>query len=714
MPWTKLVGFKRSLTTISRAFLFLFATALAVAAVVVIWAFELKLTKFPVYIYSSPVRISVGDDIDNVEMTERLTRLGYTRTSKGNVGLGEWRLSDWSLTINFRKPPVSGYRLIQGPVNMNLESGRIKDIRLMRSQQQASEIIFEPEILHIIAARGYGQELCRFVPLKEIPQLLVDAIVLTEDSNFMSHHGIDWSSVLTAIKSNIEAGRYVQGASTITQQLIKMTLLSNEKTLWRKINEIVLSIVADAIYSKKTILESYLNRVYFGQLGAYPINGVYEAASELLGKSLDELDASDCALLAATIRGPNVINPFRHPERATGRRNIVLGILLKNGKISREAYDEALEKPVSMQKPGASPVRAPGLMDLVSSTDSMTQATMEKTNRFVVTTIDPILQLRMDSGLRKLVEPSVSLQAMLLNPENGSIMALHAQAGMYKKSFQGSLDLFSPFVMIPAFSTEKKSAPKYALTSQIFLKDSDNESFTVLQSFRNDRPSLISRIIRSVGADRVSEVLREAGVDSELKSTGEILIGPVDIQKLASIYSLAANVGDFSEPSIVYKTGNLETPDSRARRRPALSASAIYLVNHMLKNTSQTDEGDNMALNLNKIPSRLISTDPEGTWGIVYNSNALMVIRLNAVLRDTGRISAFTDYVMAPLISRTATAHAPSGILFRRICSESGLRATSMCSKISVEPFISGTQPHEWCPIRHELDTRKPLKGKIQ
>lgn len=712
MPWKKPASVRKYLKLALKTIFLAVGLMIAIGAGLVIWAFEVRLKNYPVYIYSSPTKISVGDDINNLELSERLARLGYTRTSSGSVNLGEWRLSDWSMTINFRRPPISGYRVIQGPVNISLEANKIKDIRLMRSQQQSGEIILEPEILTVIPAKGFPPELCRFSPIREIPTLLIDSIVLTEDTNFYSHHGIDWASLLIALRSNIEAGRYVQGASTITQQLIKMTLLSNEKTILRKISEIVLSVIADAIYSKDRILESYLNRVYFGQLGAFPIHGVQESASELLGKSLEELDASDCALLAAIIRGPNVINPFRHPERATARRNIVLGLLLKNGRIARDAYEEALSKPVTMQRPGAIPVKIANLTDLVSSSEAMSRATEGKTNRFLVTTIDPLLQLRMDAGFRKMLEPSLNAQAIVMNPETGAIMALYSPAGNLTEARGGTLDLFAPFLLVPAFSTEKKSAPKYALTSKIFLRDSDKDSVTIQESFHADRKALMAKMIQTLGADTIYEVLREIGVKVDLKSNGELVIGSVDIKTLAAIYSVLANVGDHAEPSLILQAPQIERSDLSQRRKRHLNSSGIYLINHMLKKKIHINDYEDIAQNLNLVPSWFDSVDSGGMWSIVYSSGAMMVLGINGGAKDRAKVLGLMEQIVEPLLNRNSTSYVPIGVIFRRICSESGLKATSMCPRISQEPFLTGTQPHEWCPLRHEMDLKKTLRGK--
>ncbi len=712
MPWNKIAKTKTFLVITFKA---LFLCAIVIAALasgIVIWAFQFKLQSYPVYIYSAPARIPVGADIHDLELAERLKRLGYKQTSSSHVGLGEWRLSDLSVAVNFRKPPFPSFMIIQGPVNISVDTGKITEIRLMRSQQQVNEIFIEPEILHIIPAKGYPASLCRFKPLDEIPPLLVEAIIQTEDSNFFSHHGIDWASFWLAIKSNLEAGRYVQGGSTITQQLIKMTLLSNEKTIWRKMNEIVLSIAADAIYSKKTILESYLNRVYFGQLGAFPINGVHEAASELLGKSLDELDASDCAFLAATIRAPNVINPFRHPERAIGRRNIILGLLLKIGKITREEYDEALSKPIVMQRPGSVPVKVPNLVETLSSTEEMIVASNSQTNRFVVTTIDPLIQLRLDTALRKFTDPSMAPQVIVTSPETGNVIVFFAPADYKNERIEASLDLFSPFVLVPAFSPDRKSAPKYSLNSQFFTKDAEHGSATILDSFRIDRGSLTSRMIETLGPQTITDVFNETGIYSNLTGSGAIKLNDINIGKVAEIYSVAANLGDYTKLSFIYPPTGKLGPAATTARKVSLNPAAIYLMNHMLKTVVKPEDPDSIGLNLNRTPSKIISVDTNGVWGIIYNSEALMVIRLNGDIKDTGKLSSLMDYVMEPLLERTTTSNIPVGILFRRICSESGLRATSICAKVSFEPFLTGTLPHEWCPLRHEVDPKKGVKPK--
>lgn len=182
------------------------------------------------------------------------------------------------------------------------------------------------------------------VDVTTLPDYVRYAFVAAEDARFYEHHGVDLWRIGGALLSNIKSGGYSEGASTITQQLIKLTHLSADKTLARKANEAVLALVLETRYSKDDILGMYMNTVYFGH-GAY---GIEAAARAYFSKSASELDIAQSAMLAAIIKAPSSYAPHIAPERALTRRNWVLGEMLRQGYISQTEYDAALVQPIEL------------------------------------------------------------------------------------------------------------------------------------------------------------------------------------------------------------------------------------------------------------------------------------------------------------------------------------------------------------------------------
>ncbi len=200
----------------------------------------------------------------------------------------------------------------------------------------------------------YYLERRTFIPYFRIPEYVKKAFISIEDIRFYEHHGIDFIRIIGALYSDIRAGAYVQGASTITQQLAKMLFLKPEKSLIRKIKEVALSVQIERRYTKDEILGLYLNQVYFGTQ-AY---GLVAASQTYFGKRVEELSISDAALLAALPKAPTRYSPFRNPEKALRRRNLVLQKMMEYGFIDEVQYRVASMEPLP-SKPFRRKYRAP-------------------------------------------------------------------------------------------------------------------------------------------------------------------------------------------------------------------------------------------------------------------------------------------------------------------------------------------------------------------
>ncbi len=686
--------------------LILFLGYLVVVAGIVLWGFEVKLKSWPLFIHGAPFTLRVGDDIERVGLMERLQRRGYVEAPDLIPLPGQWKRSDADLRIFLIHSPLKGLGIVTGPVLISLDWKTVRSIRLQRARESVDEIVLEPELLDIIPARGSRRALCRPLALKSINPVLVSAVLLTEDARFYSHRGIDLISIRHALKTNIKARRYVLGASTITQQLIRMTLLTPQKTLWRKVNEIFLAMVADAMYSKKTILEAYLNRVYLGHWGMFPVHGVAAAAILFFGKDQSELDPAECALLAAIIQAPNLINPHKNPRRARGRRNMILGLLLKAGKITRGQYDRALHERLTMRRSGGPPVKAGLFLKLVreSLDEKIGGNVADYGPRDVLTSLDPLVQARSQRTLRSLGKPFADTHLISANPQTGTIRAFIAPSSGARSGDGGGPEALLPLMMIPALTPDRSGRAEFTLASNVYVGTGRAVSVTVREAFSHERPFLIQRVVRSLGQKKILAVIKEFGVHAKFNAGNVLVVTPMTPMEMAQIYAVLATLGNAGalRPGVRIVDG-AEADSKEARVRIDLDPAVLFMVNHLLKpldsiavRSIRSEQGRNRL-------AFFKARDDGGMWSIVYGYDRLFLLRIPGRKSDDQMIGKITRSLLKKQAFGPIRTYAPPpGILFRKICTKSGLRSTSLCPRIVSEPFFKGTQPTEWCPLRHE------------
>ncbi|MCA1030475.1 PBP1A family penicillin-binding protein [Bacillus timonensis] len=227
-----------------------------------------------------------------------------------------------------------------------LDEAALRDPLSSKVYDKNGELIYE-----------FGSEKRTFVSYNEIPEIVRNAFIATEDARFFKHHGIDVVRFAGAVVANITDGFGSEGASTITQQVVKNSFLTNEKTIKRKAQELWLSFQLESKYSKQEILEMYLNKIYFGPGNTH---GVAKASEVYFGKPLNELDLHEAALLAGLPKSPTYYNPFNYPEAAEKRRNIVLTLMERHGFISKAEADAAkaidVETSLVDSKPESQPI----------------------------------------------------------------------------------------------------------------------------------------------------------------------------------------------------------------------------------------------------------------------------------------------------------------------------------------------------------------------
>jgi penicillin-binding protein 1B len=205
----------------------------------------------------------------------------------------------------------------------------------------------------------------RLMTYDEIPSNLVQAVVAIEDRRFFEHGGVNFWRLFVAGVRDVTTGQKQQGGSTLTMQLARGFFLSPEKHFKRKLIEIAISFHLEHRFNKQQIFEMYANQINLGQRGSFSIDGFGEASQAYLGKDVRQLDLAECALLAGMIQRPNYFSPFRHPDRAIERRNLVLDSMVETGAITKDAAERAKSEQLHLSAASVDASEAPYFVDLV-------------------------------------------------------------------------------------------------------------------------------------------------------------------------------------------------------------------------------------------------------------------------------------------------------------------------------------------------------------
>ena len=463
------------------------------------------------------------------------------------------------------------------------------------------------------------------VKLSVIPHNLTAALLATEDRNFYKHSGVDIKGILRAIIKDIYAGKFVEGASTITQQLAKTLFLTNRKTLMRKIKEVILAFQIERRYTKDEILELYLNQVYFGS-GAY---GVESAARIFFDKSVQNSSLAECALIAAMPKAPSRFSPLVNKDLAIKRRNIVLKQLLDTDIITESDYNKALIEPLRLRTQNKNSIKAPYFVKYVKDflENNLGSSKVYKGGLTVFTTLSFELQKaaeqagknglfalekRMKQKRIKNTDPQYAL--ISINVQSGEILAMVGGKNFYKSSYNRAItarrqsgSAFKPIVY--AYAIEQGFAQNMMiLDAPVAFKSGKNSSQWQPENFSGFYKGEITlrkalalsenipavRLIEILGPSSVAQFGNSLGIKSKLLPNLSLALGTSEttLAELTSAYAVFANKGNW-----IKSFGVTEVMDQRGRivwrMRPeknmAMSRTGAAIMANML--TAVIEEG---------------------------------------------------------------------------------------------------------------------------
>ncbi len=465
------------------------------------------------------------------------------------------------------------------------------------------------------------------VPLKNIPSYLRKALVATEDRKFYEHSGVDIKAIFRAILKDIWAGEFVEGASTITQQLAKTLFLTPEKSLKRKTREALLAFQLERRYTKDEILKFYLNQVYFGS-GAY---GVESAARIYFNKSVSDLNLSECAMIAGLPKSPSRYSPLVNKELAIQRRGIVLKQMLDTDIITKKDFDQTVEEPFLKESKNTNSLKAPYFVEYIKKNleKNIGPSRLYRGGLTVYTTLSYKLQQNgeraIENGLsalkkrmnqKKIKDPDPQAALVAVNVATGGILSMIGGEDFHKSPFNRAVSAkrqpgsaFKPIVF--AYAVEKGypqnqlilDAPiayKTIVKGREWRPNNFSKKYmgeiTLRKALTASKNIPAVRLIEKLKPKTIVKFARSMGIDSPLSANLSLALGTseVTLLNLTSAYAVFPNRGNWIKPFGVW-----EVIDRRGRiiwrvkqhKKAVMSRAGAAVMTNILSGVVQEGTG---------------------------------------------------------------------------------------------------------------------------
>lgn len=690
----------------------------------------------PARVYARPLELFVGRGISSAELAGVLRVLGY-RHGGGIDAPGSFQQSADAITLWSR-----GFRSWDGD-----EPPRQATIRFVGNEisavveplggQPLPRVRLEPIEIAQFDAQDLQDRI--IVTTEDVPRDLINALIAVEDHDFHDHYGVDLSAVIRAMVANLMARDIVQGGSTLTQQLVKNLYLSSERTVWRKLREVLMAVIIELHFSKKEILQAYLNEVYLGQQGNRAIHGFGLAAQHYFGKPIGDLSLDEICLLAGLARGASYYNPWRHPERARERRDFVLHRMFVEGHIDSATAASASARGIELAAQSTTSAGAyAGFMDLVrlQLAEHFPARVLRTQGLRIITTLDFIVQQQtaaaLEHSLGELSKRSpkkisaAEAAAVITDVRSGDILSLLGGRDNAPGDFNRAVDarrpvgsLLKPAVYLAALQSGRyhvaSKVPDRPLTvrmadGQLWRPRNYSGTFEgevrIIQSLPESLNLPAVHIGLDLGLDTIGDAIRQLGFRGSFTPYPSIILGALDLSpiEIAAMYQTLAS-GGVNIPLRAVQAVTTAEGQTIALYAPdverAIPQDTAYLLEFLLRRVFQTGTAQQAAAQLSgsvPLAGKTGSTnDLRDSWFVGYGDDYLGVIWLgrddNQPIGLTGASGAMPIWIeiMRRLHPSPRTLRAPPEIAWHWV--DLGDQEVSPCTRAMLLPFRYGYEP---------------------
>jgi penicillin-binding protein 1B len=729
-------------------------------------------------IYAAPREVRVGQHLTTAFIAQDLRRAGYNT----NPQLGTFTVNGDSVAI---KPGPQSYHSTDGATITTAVTSTADSASASGTQYTVTSITadngaplaayqLEPQLITALS-EDKGRTKRRLVTYDEIPQQMVQAVTAIEDRRFFEHGGVNYVRTAECAVHDLLTGRRQCGGSTLTQQLAKNFFLTPDKTISRKVAELMITYQLEARFSKQEIFAMYANEMNLVHRGSYEIDGVAEASQTLFGKDLRQLDLAQTATIAALFQNPSYRNPYRHKDRAVERRNLVLDSMVETGAITADQADRAKAEALVLANSAIDAGEAPYFVDLVH--DQLAQRLGDQEvghdSLRIYTSLDPELQRAaseaVDAGMKNvddlvrrkhkkndpdIMYPQVALVA--INPHTGQILALVGGRNYgvsqlnHATSERPTGSIFKPFVYAAAYNTSLSgmSLGDDGIFTALTHLDDDPRTFmfdgkpydpgnfekgeypgmvTAAQALAHSLNIATIGLAEQVGYENVAALARSAGIVNA-RGTPSVAIGtynatPID---MAGAYTVFANNGVHLKPWMLASVRNANgdiVADFTPEAKQILDPRTAFLTQSLMQGAMTFGTAAAVRGHGFNAPGAGKTGTSHDAWFAGYSSNLLCIIWVGnddySDVKLQGADAAaplwaefMNRAIKLPQYSDMKGFSAPDGIQLVPIdYKNTWLPADASCPQDLSFAFLEGTVPNSTCSHMGSASPQTLMQG---